>query len=174
VNASDGGAFALQLFELYGPAVRRYFRRQLGEASIADDLSQEVFLRVVRGAESYDPRARERAWIFRIARNVFLDHQRRAARSIERSSDADALTAPVQGVRLDVRRALGCLPSEEREAFLLGEIGGLTYAEIASLTSATVPAVRSRIYRARVRLRDLVIAPAPLPSRMQISRTDDE
>ncbi len=174
VGASDGGSFALQAFERHGPAVRRYFRRLVDEPSAADDLAQEVFLRVVRGAESYRPRERERAWIFRIARNVFLDHQRRAARSVEDARDADALLAPAQDVRLDIRRALEGLPQDERDAFLLGEVGGLTYAEIAALTAATVPAVRSRIYRARLTLRERVVGPARRQQGARITRDFDE
>jgi RNA polymerase sigma-70 factor (ECF subfamily) len=174
VTAPDGGAFALRLFEQHGPAVRRYFRRLVRDASAADDLSQEVFLRVVRGATSYEAREREQAWIFRIARNVFLDHQRRAMRSVEDAGGVEAVLPPHQGVRIDIQRALASLPPDECEAFLLGEIGGLTYAEIAALTGTTVPGVRSRIYRARLALRDRVIPPAPLESRVQLSRTDDE
>jgi RNA polymerase sigma-70 factor (ECF subfamily) len=174
VNAPDSGSFATALFERHGHAIRGYFRRLLGEASTADDLSQEVFLRVVRGSESYDARDRERAWIFRIARNVFLDHQRHRARAIVGGGAAETAIPPAQDVRLDIRAALGRLPAVEREAFLLGEIGGLTYAEIAALTGATVAAVRSRIYRARVTLRALVVAPARLPTPTWTSRTDDE
>jgi RNA polymerase sigma-70 factor (ECF subfamily) len=173
VTAPDG-TFALQLFEQHGQAVRRYFRRLLRDASAVDDLSQEVFLRVIRGAVSYEARERERAWIFRIARNVFLDHQRRAVRSVEDTGAAEAVLPPQQGVRVDIQRALASLPPDEREAFLLAEIGGLTYAEIAALASTTIPAVRSRIYRARLALRDRIVPPAPLDARVQISRTDDE
>jgi RNA polymerase sigma-70 factor (ECF subfamily) len=168
------GSFAAHLFEHHGPAVRKYLHRLTQEPSIADDLAQEVFLRVVRGSARYEPRDRERAWIFRIARNVLLDYSRRKRRSLEDVVPAEAVGAGTQGLRSDLHHALARLPDDERDAFLLGEIGGLTYAEIASMTETTVPSVRSRIYRARLALREMLRPPAPLTSGVFIRGEDDE
>lgn len=153
--------FASRVFEQHGPAVHRYFRRLTGDGASADDLAQEVFLRVVRAGGGYEPLERERAWVFRIARNVFLDHRRREARAPFAASPVEPVTGAAQAVRSGVREALAALPPEDREAFLLGEVGGLTYAEIAAATGTTVPAVRSRIYRARLALRGRLTPPAP-------------
>jgi RNA polymerase sigma-70 factor (ECF subfamily) len=78
VTGTDDG-LAAALFEKYRQPLRRYLRFATGNADLADDLTQDVFLRVVRGADGYQPRGRERAWLFRVARNVLLDHARRAA-----------------------------------------------------------------------------------------------
>jgi len=125
-------------------------------------LVQEVFLHLLRGAASYDPRERERAWVFRIARNVVVDAHRRARRSREDAVAVEPTTGPSQSVAAALQIALTRLPAEEREAFLLGEVAGLTYAEIAATTSSTIAAVRSRIYRARLTLRGSLAAPPRL------------
>src|SRR6186713_53284 len=100
VSVSDATPLAARLFERHGSAVRRYFRRQLRGASTADDLAQEVFVRVVRSAETYDDREREQAWVFRIARNVLVDHHRRSDRTPEASSAVDQATSAPQAVAL--------------------------------------------------------------------------
>jgi RNA polymerase sigma-70 factor, ECF subfamily len=162
------------MFDQHGPAVRRYLRRLTWEPSTVDDLTQEVFLRVVRSAGQYEPRERECAWVFRIARNVLLDHRRREARNLEDTRPADTRLAATQATATDLRQALARLPGDDRDAFLLGEIGGLTYAEIASMTETTVPSVRSRIYRARLALREMLPPPAPLTSGVFVRGEDDE
>ena len=172
--SGDTGRFAARLFSEHGAAVRQYLRRATRAGDTADDLSQEVFLRVVRGAGRYEPRERERAWVFRIAHNVLLDHRRRQGRSREDHVDVEAAAPATQVVKTDLDRALAGLPEDEREAFLLGEIGGLTYTEIAAMTRTTVPAVRSRIYRARLALRAKLIAPAPLASGAHVVGEDDD
>ncbi len=162
VSVSDAAPLAARLFERHAPAVRGYFRRQLHGASAADDLAQEVFVRIVRGADAYDARERERAWVFRIARNVLVDHHRRSERTPNQNATVEQATAPPQSLALDLQQALAALPVEDRDAFLLGEVGGLTYAEIADATGSTVAAVRSRIYRARLALRQRLMPPRRL------------
>jgi RNA polymerase sigma factor (sigma-70 family) len=81
---------AARLFDRHHLAVFRFLRRMTGSLSLAEDLTQEVFLRVVRGLEGYDERSREVSWIFRIARNVLLDRHRARARSPQDVSIEDA------------------------------------------------------------------------------------
>ena len=166
--------FASWAFEQHGSAVHRYFRRLTGDRCAADDLTQEVFLRVVRSAANYQPIERERAWIFRIARNVFLDDRRR-----ERTAPAivpvstQRLAAPTQAVSLSLREGLDRLSPEDCDALLLAEVGGLTYTEIAQALRTTVPAVRNRIYRARLALRETLAAPAPEIDAAHLRHDDD-
>ncbi len=75
-------------------------------SSTADDLAQEVFVRVVRSAETYDDRERERAWVFRIARSVLVDHQRRRNRTPQGTGPIDRAVASPQAVALDLQQAL--------------------------------------------------------------------
>lgn len=159
--APDGRSLALSLFERHASAVRRYMRRLTGDSSVADDLTQEVFLRVVRSSHTYEPRDRDPAWVFRIARNVLRDRARRARRAIEDGDVAEGASPPRQILGLDLRQALSRLPPDDREALLLSEGVGLKYAEIAARTGTTVAGVRSRIYRARHSLRAQLIPPPP-------------
>ena len=169
----DASAVALGLFERHAPAVRRYLHRVTRDRTLADDLGQEVFLRVVRAAPGYDAKEREAAWIFRIAQNVVRDTWRRQNRSVEDARPADVATPPRQATALDLDRALAGLADEEREALLLAEIAGLSYAEIAAATGTTPAAVRSRIFRARQALRARLMPPAPLGLRpVRVSHDD--
>jgi RNA polymerase sigma-70 factor (ECF subfamily) len=151
---------ALGLFERHGRAVRRFLFRLTRDPAAADDLAGEVFLRVVKASATYQPREREAAWVFRIAQNVLRDAHRRRLRSVEDAIGADAALPADQVAGLDLQRGLDALPEDERVALLLGEMGGLSYAEIADATGATVPAVRSRIYRARQTLRARLLPPS--------------
>lgn len=136
-----------------------------GSVSLAEDLTQEVFLRVVRGLGNYEDRSHERAWVFRIARNVLVDQRRRS----ERASDtfgqnelSEVAQPATQGLATVSRQALDDLPDEDRQAFLMRELGGLGYDEIAEVTGATRDAARMRIYRARRALR-LALSPSVAP-----------
>lgn len=174
-SSANDDALAARLFERHSSAVRRYLRRLTGHAEVANDLAQDVYVRVVRGAEGYEPRERERAWLFRIARNVFLDHDkegRRRPRPID--GTVEAATAPAQAVRVDLDTALRRLNAIDRDAFLLCEIGGLRYDEIAAQLGLTVAGVRSRIYRTRLALREMLLPPERLTRVVQGRSGDDE
>lgn len=170
---SGSADLAAALYERHGRSVRQYLRALTGSVDVAEDLAQDVFLRVVRHAHGYEPRERERAWLFRIARNAALDHHRRAAaRPTPGDQPAVATVQATQSVRLGVKDALARLPGMEREALLLAELGGLSYAEIGAALGVTVPAVRSLVYRARVSLRASLLPPDPLPAPVQESTHD--
>ena len=167
--------FASRVFEQHGSAVRHYFRRLTGDHAAADDLTQEVFLRIVRGARDYQPLERERAWVFRIARNVFVDGRRRERTALTVvAAPAERLSPATQVVSVGLREGLHRLSPDDREALLLGEVGGLTYTEIASATGTSVPAVRNRIYRARLALRQTLAPPAPEIDAAHLRYDDDE
>jgi RNA polymerase sigma-70 factor, ECF subfamily len=163
------------MFERHGRSVRQYLRALTGSAELAADLSQEVFLRVVRGADRYEPRERERAWLFRIARNALTDHRRRAAvRPIGSGGSIELAVPPAQGLATELGRAMAGLPDAEREAFLMAELGGLTYVEIAAALELSLPAVRSAIYRARLSLRAALMPPPPIaPAALRGQDHDD-
>jgi len=156
---------AAALADAHGPAVRAYFRRALGRTEVAEDLTQEVFVRVLRFADRYQDRGRDRAWLFTIANRVLVDHLRRGepapapAVSDDGAVAAVAAVPAMQELRLLLQRALGGLDAIDRDAFLLAEAAGLSYAEVAVVLDLSHAAVRSRVFRARLALRT-ALAPA--------------
>jgi len=174
VTRTDDG-LAAALFEKYRQPLQRYLRFATGNADLADDLTQDVFLRVVRGADAYQPRERERAWLFRIARNLLTDHVRR---QVTRPEGADVAAEPIgsahQTERLSIREALARLPDRERHAFLLCEVGGLSYEELAEVFDISLAAVRSLLYRVRLHLRATVLPPSATATTHALSRNRDD
>lgn len=149
----------------YTPKVYRLAYRLTGQVADAEDLTQEVFIRVFRSLDTYTPGTFS-GWIHRITTNLFLDQVRRKARN--RTSalgeyDADAPRAaradePERGFELgnldvDVQAALDALAPEYRAAVVLRDIEDLTYEEIADVLGISLGTVRSRIHRGRARLR---------------------
>jgi RNA polymerase sigma-70 factor (ECF subfamily) len=153
-------ADAHTLFAQYQERLLRYFSRAVGEREVARDLAQEVFLRVSRANAPAAPDDQVAGWIFRIARNVALDHHRyrrrrpeAAVQSLERAQGAQ------QELAVALTQALATLSELDRDIFLLREVGGLTRSEIATACNLTTDAVRSRKHRARLELRDALVAP---------------
>jgi RNA polymerase sigma-70 factor (ECF subfamily) len=142
-----------RLFATYREPVYRFLRRFLRDGPAAEDLTQEAFLRALGG--SWEAGSQARAWIFQIARNLARDHLRSQARrpattaltGLEGGGEADPADA------LALEAALAALDIEDREVFLMKELGGLSYAEIATACGLTPDAVRSRLHRTRITLR---------------------
>jgi len=148
---------AADLFGRHHLALFRYLYRLTGRRDIAEDVVQDVFVRVVRGLDEYRPMNREAAWLFAIARRLLLDRRRTLERRPQPVADsADASVAADQETSLALSEALAQVPEVDREAFLLREVAGLTYDEIALVCHTTRDSVRSRIYRGRIRLRALL------------------
>jgi RNA polymerase sigma-70 factor (ECF subfamily) len=137
----------------------RYFCRAVGHAESARDLTQEVFVRVSRSAIPAED-GDVRAWLFRIARNLALDHHRSRLRKPEAAAVAvEEARQASQDVDFAVTEALASLTDIDRDVFVMREVAGLGYDEIAQACSLTPDAVRSRIHRARLHLRSLLAAP---------------
>jgi len=171
-------SLAAALADAHGPALRAWFRRATGRPDVADDLAQEVFLRVVRFADGYHARGSDRAWLFTIAHRVLVDHVRSVTRPgvVPTVPDTDAIVgatgrsaAPMQESRVILRRALAGLEATDRDAFLLAEVVGLSYAEIAVVLHLSHAAVRSRVHRARLALRAALLPAAAGSSRKGIT-----
>ena len=153
-------ADAAGLFAANQNRIFRYFCRAVGRPDAARDLTQEVFLRVTRTSIPVAPDGEVTAWLFRIARNLALDHHRSRVRQPEPSAlvDEPARSAS-QDISLAVNEALASLPALDRDVFLMREVAGLGYDAIAGACELTPDAVRSRIHRTRLQLRDLLAAP---------------
>ena len=144
----------------HGARVYRLAYRLTGNQHDAEDLTQEVFVRVFRSLDTYTPGTFE-GWLHRITTNLFLDQARRRQKiRFDALSDerADRLrsSAPApddhfhdQRFDDDVERALATLPPDFRAAVVLCDVEGLTYEEIAEILDAKLGTVRSRIHRGR-------------------------
>lgn len=161
VAAGDDAAFAA-LFDRHAPRLLHALRRWLGEDAAAEDVLQETFLQVWRGAARYDPeRSPPGAWLFLLARSRAHDHQRRHAprppTNNARSDPNDPLSDLVS--REDAGRlglALDRLPREQREAIVLAFYGGLTHEQVATRLDLPLGTAKTRIRLGIRRLRDLL------------------
>jgi len=152
-------ADAETLFALYQDRLRRYLGRASGETELARDLTQEVFLRVSRVAIPVAPDSQLAGWLFRIARNVALDHHRKHHRRPEVAlGTLDRGKGASQETTIALNEALSMLPEIDRDVFLMREMSGLSYDEIANACELTPDAVRNRIHRARLQLREVLAA----------------
>ena len=142
-----------RLYLTYQPQVLRYLTRMVGQRDTAQDLTQETFLRATT-SDPPDQEPQRRAWIFRIARNLALNHIRDTSRHLALAPDAPRADIPAPNdTALIVNEAIGKLSAVDRDVLLLRESGGLTYDEIAAACDMTTDAVRARLQRARQALR---------------------
>jgi len=167
-QAGDESAFRA-LFEKHGRAMMAFCNRFVRDPARAEELAQDVFLKVHRGAARYQPSARFSTFLYRIATNHCLNEVRRgeyqARPQIDPESpdgaplDPDALpgdgatpedSARGRALAAEVDRLLARLPEKQRAAFVLARLEGLSYEEVADVLETTVPAVKSLVHRATV------------------------
>jgi RNA polymerase sigma-70 factor (ECF subfamily) len=146
-----------ELFGKYRQPVWAFFRRRVATPPRAEELAQEVFVAVLKGARKYEPSAPFRAYLFGIAFRVLgADRRQAAARTFEPIVAEPAANGHSPDTAIWVRQALGRLDETEREIVMLREFEELSYAEIATLLEIPVNTVRSRLFRARMELRRLL------------------
>ena len=154
--------------------VYRLAYRLTGNRPDAEDLTQEVFVRVFRALDRYRPGTFE-GWLHRITTNLFLDLARRRARIRFEALPDDAERVPGrerspeqvyidENLDDDVQRALAALPPDFRAPVVLCDIEGLSYEEIAATLGVKLGTVRSRIHRGRSQLREALAHRAPRSS----------
>ena len=160
-----------EVVRLHSARVYRLAYRLTGNRHDAEDLTQEVFVRVFRSLSSYTPGTFE-GWLHRITTNLFLDMVRRKARirfdalpdDAERLPGKEAGPAQVYDDTHfddDVQAALDALPPDFRAAVVLCDLEGLSYEEIAATLGIKIGTVRSRIHRGRTQLREALAHRAP-------------
>jgi len=176
LRAGDTDAFDY-LVEKYQVPVVQFLYRMVHERALAEELAQEVFLRVYRGRKKYHPRAKFATWLFTIANNLALNSHRRKIRKPSVNldvSDSGPLgprpaenllfdRAPAPEQRLDyqelaavVQEALTHLNERQRTAVVLNKFEDMSYQEIADVLRISTKAVKSLLSRARTQLRELL------------------
>jgi len=184
VKAGDDASFDFLLVKYRSPLVN-FLYRMVRDTATAEDLAQEVFLRVYRARKQYTPSAKFTTWLFRIATNVALNSVRdNRYQRMEVSLDAPVSSEeesaprelPAREMRIDehllerdrvafIQRAIASLPEKQRAAVLLHKYQEMDYAEIAKILDCTEAALKSLLFRAyenlRLQLAPLVTQPAP-------------
>ena len=169
VKDGDGVSFALLLGK-HRASVTHFLYRMVQDRSVSEELAQEVFLRVYRSRETYEPAAKFTTWLYRIAAHLALNWLRdaKSERSQERLDETSqrapardvADCAPsveqrlVHKVKVDeVRRAVAALPDKQRAAVLMHKYDEMEYSQIAKVLSCSESAVKSLLFRAYEKMR---------------------
>jgi RNA polymerase sigma-70 factor, ECF subfamily len=165
-----------ELFSRYKQPLFGFFRRRVADPAQAEELTQETFLAVLRASSRYEPRALFRTYLYAIGFKLLRAHRRKAAFRATFLGAAGGVREPALQNAIDgevlLRQAVGKLERLDREILLLREFEELSYAEIAELLSLPVNTVRSRLFRARMALRDLLTTPAPKLSAEELTESE--
>ena len=170
VKAGDCLSFAL-LLERHRAPVERFLYARVRNRALAEELAQEVFLRVYRARAGYQPTARFQAWLFQIAAHLGSNSRRDHRRELLHEpldfhrphtpalQVADSLPTVeerlLDDVRLaEVRRAVAALPAKQRAAVFMHKFAGMDYREIARAFACSESAVKSLMFRAHEALRE--------------------
>jgi len=162
---ADGDAAAFdELFRRYEPRAYAYFRKRTGSVERAEDLYQEVFLRIHRARSTYDPARAYAPWFFQIARRALIDDQRRPHRSHEvamAEPDGIAASRDLDGAanRQRLGRILDELSEEERVVLIAAKLEGVAYPQLAARLGKSADAIKQLASRAMRRIRS---SPPPL------------
>jgi RNA polymerase sigma-70 factor, ECF subfamily len=176
VRSGDAESFELLLLRHHKPLIS-YFWRMVHDQGLAEDLAQEVFLRVYEARERYQPGARFTTWLYRIATNLALnalrdrrgvdqwseshddDREPAEARVSDSKPSAEQILITMERGRA-IRQAVDSLPENQRTAVVLHKYQGVDYRQIATIMKVSESAVKSLLFRAyetlRVRLEPLL------------------
>lgn len=156
------------LFDRWRQPIFAFFRRRLTDPTHAEELAQETFLALLRAAPRYQPLALFRTYLYAIALKQLRAHRRRQALRVTFLGVSEPPSDPAAPGNLEtvlvLRDAMRRLDATEREILMLREFEQLSYAEIAELLALPLNTVRSRLFRARSALHDLLTQPALQPS----------
>ncbi len=166
-RGGDARAFAL-LYARHKGGLFRFMVRSVKDRAAAEELFQEVWMKLIDARDRYAPQAKFSTYLYTIAHNRMIDHWRRQGLATVSLDEAEAFEPPGPACLQPERRAelnqsgqrllaaLGALPLLQREAFLLHEESGLSVAEIAAATGAAPETAKSRLRYAVAKLREVL------------------
>lgn len=156
------------VWEAFSTQLRRYIRRQVRDESATDDILQEVFLRVYTHGATVQGGDKITGWLYQVTRNAIIDHYRKGHGNRVTPLPADAAecyaatepdrAASVQALLPCVRAMVKVLPEPYREALLLTEYDGLTQKALSARLGMSISGAKTRVQRAREKLRTLLLA----------------
>ena len=164
LQASDVRAFE-ELVIVYQHRVFAVAARMLGSRAEAEEVAQEVFLRVHRGIRDFRGDAKLSTWLYSITSRLCLNRLATTERRLTREDDDTLARVPAGGARADeelerrqlqiaLQQAIAALPEDRRIVVVLRDVEGLSYEEIAQALDLELGTVRSRLHRARLELKD--------------------
>jgi RNA polymerase sigma-70 factor (ECF subfamily) len=165
-EACRGGGMAAyeHLYQLHGPRMKSIAMNMLGNISDAEDVVQEVFLKVYRGIGSFRGQSSFSTWIYRILVNCCRDLQRRGFRKHETSEEdlaPDARDVPVKAsdhaLRMTLESYVARLPQRQREVFVLFDVEGFKHSEIATMLEISEASSKNILFEAKQTLRRLLL-----------------
>ncbi len=174
-KAGDRSAFE-KLVKRHETGLINYFHRLLWDRAAAEDQTQEVFIRIFTHASTYEPRAKFVTYLYRIARNCWIDHLRRT-KHVRKQVSLDAETgdefslydsvsrredSPIDAARKHefiehLIEAIDSLPEQQKSCFVLSEVRNMSYAEVAETLEIPVGTVKSRMHNAMKKLRNILV-----------------
>jgi len=171
----DGPVTPETVFRDYAPRIYHIARRMLGNDADAEDVAQDVLLQVIRKLDTFRGESALGTWLHRVTVNAALAHRQKRANRQKRETgepvdemlDAGGPSGPVKRWNTSpdepvlaaeqaalIEDAITRLPAPFRDVYVLADVEGMPNAEIADLLGLSVPAVKSRLHRARMRMRD--------------------
>lgn len=156
--------------------VFRFVLSKVKDAELASDFTQDVFVKLFKSAQLYQPTGKFRSWLFRMAQNICIDHYRKQRKasilSLQNASETDAeltlldeiedeTTNPERETEFTelqeiIQRAFEVLPEKQRTALLLCQYHGMSYHEIAAIQKIPVGTVKSRVHNGLSKMRDFL------------------
>ena len=147
------------LFARYHRPLYAYLVRRAGQSNSAEDLVQEVFLKLISRPKAFHGRGHFRGWLYTVARNLAIDRYRsETAREVEMNTETLTSTAVTHpgDTNCSLEEALSMLPPTEREILVLARIEGLRYREVGNALGLTENAVKMRVFRALQQLKQIL------------------
>ena len=150
------------LFERYHKRIFNFLARLASDRELAEDLTQNVFLRMIKYRSSYKDGLKFQSWIYQMARNVFSDHYRakgKYSNFVDVEKISDRVQDPMENEEQEQRekllqRSLALLPVEQRELLVLTRFQEMKYEEVAVIMETTVANIKVRVHRAIAKLRE--------------------
>jgi RNA polymerase sigma-70 factor (ECF subfamily) len=170
-TAGSGAGETVSFEEVAGTLrapILRYLRRFVGDAAVAEDVSQETLVRISKGLSDFEGRSSIKTWAFKIATHTALDHLRRSKRGVTLLEVDDLSTVAAPGVEMGerlvidemnacLREEIDRLPESYRAAILLHDLEGLSAAETAEIVGCSLATAKVRVHRARARLKQALL-----------------
>lgn len=152
-----------EIWDQFHTPLARFVRGRVQDTQTADDLLQDIYIRIHTHAHAVREEQRLESWVYQIARNAITDHYRRQKPLVEVTEDAAVEPPPdpqddlQERLARSVRRMLNDLPDEYREALILTEYEGLTQRQLAEKLGISLSGAKSRVQRGRKLLRETIL-----------------